>query len=136
MITIWSWSNNAFSDFGKISGMNRKIIELYAAVKKYFILLDVESDVKEIQNPIKPEKFEGKIEFKNVYFKYPKREYIKEDSIVQSRKRAGEEYVLKNINFIMEPGQRVAIVGPSGVGKTSLAQLLIRAYDSKGRNFN
>ena len=129
LITIWSWSNNAFSDFGKISGMNRKIIELYAAVKKYFILLDVESDVKEIQNPIKPEKFAGKIEFKNIYFKYPKREYIKEDGIVQSRKRAGEEHVLKNINFTMEPGQRVAIVGPSGVGKTSLAQLLIRAYD-------
>ncbi len=135
LITIWSWSNNAFSDFGKISGMQRKVMELYVAVKKYFILLDVESDVKEINNPVKFEKLSGKIEFKDIYFKYPKREYINENEnkktvkIIESNKRTGKEYVLKNINLLIEPGQKVAIVGPSGVGKTSLAHLLIRAYD-------
>lgn len=138
LITIWSWSNSAFSDFGRISGMHRKLMELYAAIKKYFILLDVESDIKELENPIKPEKFIGKIEFKNIYFKYPKREYIREEnkksSQNESEKRQGKEYVLKNINFVIEPGQRVAIVGPSGVGKTSLARLFIRAYDpEKGK---
>ncbi|MEW6408209.1 MAG: ATP-binding cassette domain-containing protein, partial [Patescibacteria group bacterium] len=126
---------NAFSDFGRISGMHRRLMELYAAVKKYFILLDVDSDIKELKNPFKPEKFAGRIEFKNVYFKYPKREYIIDEeekrNFHQKPKEIAEKenYVLKNINFVIEPGQRVAIVGPSGVGKTSLAHLLIRAYD-------
>lgn len=141
LITVWSWSNGVFSDFGRISGMHRRLMELYAAVKKYFILLDIESDIKESENPLKPEKFAGKIEFKNVYFKYPKREYIvddeeKQNSHLKPQKETAEKenYVLKNINFVIAPGQRVAIVGPSGVGKTSLAHLLIRAYDpEKGR---
>jgi ATP-binding cassette subfamily B protein len=135
LVTIWSWSNGAFSDFGRISGIHRKMMDLYAAIKKYFILLDVESDVKEINNPVKFEKLTGKIEFKDIYFKYPKREYINKNEnkevvqIIESNKRAGKEYVLKNINLLIKPGQKVAIVGPSGVGKTSLAHLLIRAYD-------
>jgi len=136
LITIWSWSNNAFGDLSKISGMQRKVMELYVAVKKYFTLLDVESDVKEIQSPLSPKKFAGKIEFKNVYFKYPQREYIidekkKQNFYLKPQKESAEkeEYVFKNINFVIKPGQRVAIVGPSGVGKTSLAHLLIRAYD-------
>jgi len=138
LLTFWSWSNNAFYDFGRLSGVHRRVMDLYAAIKKYFILLDVETDVKEIENSVKPEKFLGKIEFKNIYFKYPKREYIKDEKekpkIVQSKKRIGEEYVLKNINLTIASGQKVAIVGPSGVGKTSLAQLIIRAYDpNKGQ---
>lgn len=144
LITIWSWSNNVFSDFGKISGIHRRLIELYAAIKNYFILLDVESDVKEVKNPVKPEKFNGRIEFKNVYFKYPKREYItddkeKNDNCYGSDNRKElkkelkkENFVLNNINFVIKPGERVAIVGPSGVGKTSLVHLLIRAYDPQG----
>ncbi len=135
LLTFWSWSNSAFSDFGRLSGIHRRIMDLYAAIKKYFILLDVESDVKEIENPVKPEKFAGRIEFKNVYFKYPKREYIKDDKQGDKNERkeekesARQEDVLRNINLLIEPGQKVAIVGPSGVGKTSLALLLIRAYD-------
>lgn len=141
LITVWSWSNNIFSDFGKISGIHRRLMELYAAIKKYFILLDVESDVKEIKNPVKPEKFSGRIEFKNVYFKYPKREYIVDGKEKNDNGRGSDnrkelkkeikkdKFILDNINLVIEPGERVAIVGPSGVGKTSLAYLLIRAYD-------
>ncbi|MBI5079238.1 ABC transporter ATP-binding protein [Candidatus Wolfebacteria bacterium] len=140
LITIWSWSSSAFGDFGRISGMHRRLMELYAAIRKYFILLEVESDIKESKNPLKPKNFSGRIEFKNVYFKYPEREYIvddkedKEKRGLQKETAEKENYVLKNINFTIEPGQRVAIVGPSGVGKTSLAHLLIRAYDpEKGK---
>jgi len=135
LLTIWSWSGSVFGDLGKIGNIHRRVMDLYVAIKNYFILLNVESDIKEIQNSIKPKKFAGRIEFKNVCFKYPQREYIDENKnreaaqIIESDKRAGKEYVFQNMNFIIEPGQRVAIVGPSGVGKTSLAHLLIRAYD-------
>lgn len=58
--------------------------------------------------------FKGKIEFRNVVFKYPSRP----DSIV-----------LNNISFTLNPGQSIAFVGPSGSGKSSIIQLLLRFYD-------
>lgn len=132
LVTFWSWSGYIFGDLGRLSNLHRRMVEMYTAVKKYFVLLDIEPDIKEIENPIKPEKFEGKIEFKNVYFKYPKREYLKNELIASqiiSKKRQGKKYALENINFTVESGQKVAIVGPSGAGKSTLAHLIIRAYD-------
>ena len=61
-----------------------------------------------------PEKIKGKIEFKNVSFSYP---------TIPKKK------VLKNISFIIEPGQNVAFVGYSGSGKSTIFQLLQRFYD-------
>jgi len=56
----------------------------------------------------------GLIEFKNLYFRYPSR----------------KKYVLKNFNLRIEPNQKVAIVGHSGTGKSTIASLLLRFYDS------
>lgn len=60
--------------------------------------------------------FQGKIEFKNVSFKYP----------------GTEKYVLKNVNLTIEPGETVALVGPTGTGKSTLTKLLLRFYDYEG----
>ena len=62
---------------------------------------------------LRPEKFNGKIEFRNVWFKYPTR----------------DQWVLKNVSFKIEPGQIVACVGHSGSGKSTIVQLLMRFYD-------
>ena len=84
-----------------------------------FETLDIESQISpfEVNNKdkISANNITGKIEFKNVYFSYP----TKPDQIV-----------LKNISFIINPGQKVGLVGLSGSGKSSIIQLIERFYDA------
>jgi ABC-type multidrug transport system fused ATPase/permease subunit len=91
------------------------------------------------KNKIMPNDIQGKIEFKNVYFKYPinlnedeKYNIInkKEDLIFSLEK---EKYVLKDISFTINPGEKVALIGSSGSGKTTIIKLIERFYEpSKG----
>jgi ATP-binding cassette, subfamily B, multidrug efflux pump len=83
-----------------------------ASSERIFKLLDNKTFIKNPDNPVKLEKVRGKIEFKNVYFAYN-----------------NDDYVLKNINFKIEPGETVAIVGHTGAGKTSTINILTRFYD-------
>lgn len=66
----------------------------------------------EVENPVRLGRIQGKIEFQHVHFSY-------------SQGRA----VLEDIDFCIEPGQKVALVGPSGAGKSTLIQLLHRFFD-------
>ena len=77
---------------------------------------EIDTSEEANKNKIIPTDFKGKIEFKNVTFAYP----TKPDQII-----------LKNINFIIEPGQSAALVGYSGCGKSTIIQLLERYYDVK-----
>ncbi len=78
-------------------------------------ILDEESEITDPPNPIAPAEFKGKIEFKNVSFRYN-----------------GSDYnALENINFTLYPGKTLAIVGRTGSGKTSIINLLLRLYDIK-----
>ena len=86
-------------------------------------------DTKSLINPFKhfnerkitANNTKGKIEFKNVYFAYPTRP---------------EQVILKNISFIIYPGQQVALVGYSGSGKSTIIQLLTRFYDIEDKKGN
>ncbi|MGB9697070.1 MAG: ABC transporter ATP-binding protein [Ignavibacteria bacterium] len=90
-----------------------------ASSDRIFELLDTKNEVVDSQTPKHITDFDFKIEFKDVWFAYE-----------------GNNYVLKNINFCIEKGERVAIVGATGSGKTSLINLLCRFYDvSKGAIF-
>ena len=84
-------------------------------------MLDLETKIKK-EEPPRAEALEigdisketkGKIEFKNVWFKYPTR----------------NDYVFQNLNLTINPGQKVAFAGPSGQGKSTIVQLLLRFYD-------
>jgi len=87
-----------------------------ASSDRIFELLDTKNEVVDPPNPKHINDFNFKIEFNNVWFAYE-----------------GENYVLKNINFCIKKGERVAIVGATGSGKTSIINLLCRFYDvSKG----
>ncbi|MGB9856991.1 MAG: ABC transporter ATP-binding protein [Dictyoglomaceae bacterium] len=82
-----------------------------ASSERIFLLLDEPITIKSPEKPIRLRKLKGKIEFKNVWFAYDK------------------EWVLKDISFTIEPGEKVAFVGATGAGKTSITNLITRLYD-------
>jgi ATP-binding cassette subfamily B protein len=86
-----------------------------ASLDRVSAFLDAEVEIKDDREVIKVDQIEGKITFNNLSFKYPKT----------------EKEVLKNINFIVEPGQTVGIIGRTGSGKTTLVDLMLRLYNLK-----
>ena len=88
-----------------------------ASSERIFKLLDTKPEIVSVENGRRPAEFRGKIELENVWFAY----------------NEGEN-VLKDVSFTVEPGEKVAIVGATGAGKTSIISLLFRFYDyQKGR---
>lgn len=127
-----SWAGTSLGNLGDLSSLHRQIIRAYNSIRGYFDMLAIEPDVKVVDNPIRPEKYPGRIEFKNVTFKYPGRDSKKlmddENEEVQDKpKEVGP--ALDNVSFIIEAGQTVAFVGESGAGKSTLVNALIRAQD-------
>lgn len=83
-----------------------------ASSERIFQILDLDDKIENIENPIVLRDLKGRIEFKNVWFAYN-----------------NQDWVLKDINFVIEPGQSIAIVGATGAGKTSIINLITRFYD-------
>lgn len=83
-----------------------------SASERLFNLLDVKPDVLDKTGAKEVEHFKGKIEFKNVWFAYEK-----------------DNYILKDVSFVVEPGKTCAFVGATGAGKTTILSLLVRNYD-------
>lgn len=83
-----------------------------ASAEKIFTILDEEIVVVNPETPLDLPEVKGRIEFKNVWFAY-----------------IGEEWILKDVSFVIEPGQKVAFVGATGAGKSSILNLIGRYYD-------
>ena len=83
-----------------------------AAAERVFKLLEEPEEIPEIENPAHLEKVRGKVEFENVVFGY-----------------AEDKTIIHGFNATIAPGQRIAIVGPTGAGKTTMVNLLMRFYD-------
>lgn len=106
--------------FQPIRDLSDKFNVLQAAIvasHRIFILLDREVLIETPAKPVRKGKIEGRIEFENVWFAYK-----------------GEDWVLKDVSFAVEPGESIALVGHTGSGKTTITNLLMRFYDvQKGR---
>lgn len=83
-----------------------------ASAEKIFTLLDEKPLLYDRQDPVVLPQIKGKIEFEHVWFAYD-----------------GEDYILKDVSFTIEPGQKVAFVGATGAGKSSILNLIGRYYD-------
>ena len=97
----------------ELSTVNAKIQEASAAADRIFEIIDTEPDIKDASNAIQLESFNQSIKFADVGFKY-------EDS---------DDWVLDKINFEVKKGDIIALVGPSGGGKSTLVDLIPRFYD-------
>ncbi len=82
-----------------------------ASAEKLFSVLDEKPQIVKPKHPVRPQ-LQGRIEFKNVWFAYEK-----------------EDYILKDISFVIEPGQKIAFVGATGAGKSSILNLIGRYFD-------
>lgn len=85
-----------------------------ASSERIFALLDEKPEITDPENPVVPGELKGNIEFRNVNFSYSR-----------------ENYVLKNVSFKIREGEKVAFVGATGAGKTTIISLLTRFYDVK-----
>ncbi len=83
-----------------------------AATERVFAFLEEEEEVPDPARPVRLERVRGRVEFRNVWFSY-----------------VPGKPVIRNFSATVEPGQKVAIVGPTGAGKTTLVKLLMRFYD-------
>lgn len=104
--------NMFYQPITALSHVIENIQQALAGAERVFEILETESEIKEKPNAIELRDVKGKVTFENVSFSYDKK-----------------VPVLKNISFNIEPGQMVAFVGPTGVGKTTIMYLLVRFFD-------
>ncbi len=113
--TLYIFSNYIRSFFDPIQELAEQFSTLQSSIasaEKIFTVMDEDEFIPEVENPKQPYKIIGKIEFDHVWFAYD-----------------GKNYVLKDVSFVINPGEKVAFVGATGAGKSSILNLIGRYYD-------
>jgi len=116
------WIDDMFKPTKKLIAEWNAFGKLSASLERVGDLMDLKPEVRDKVDAITAGPFRGKIEFRNVVFSYP--------SIEPSKKGDGKSRpTLNGLSFTIQPGQVVALVGHTGAGKSTVAQLLPRLYD-------
>lgn len=107
-----SYANQYTKPFNEISGVIAELQNAIASAIRVFEFLDEPDEIEDVENAVELQHCEGNIQFENVNFSYVE-----------------DKPLLENVNIHAKPGQKIAIVGPTGCGKTTLINLLMRFYD-------
>lgn len=107
---LLSYANQYTKPFNEISGVITELQNAFVCADRIFELIEAETETPDVQNVL--EKVSGNVEIDNVSFSY-----------------TPEKKLIENFNLSVKPGERVAIVGPTGCGKTTVINLLMRFYD-------
>jgi ATP-binding cassette subfamily B multidrug efflux pump len=97
---------------GQIANISNILQQTAAAAERVFEFLDEEEEVRDMANPVPLPAVVGSVEFRNVRFGY-----------------SPDKIIIKDFSAVVSPGQKIAIVGPTGAGKTTMVKLLMRFYD-------
>ena len=112
LVAFSNYSESFFTPIQNLAMMYGEIQSALAGAERIFVILDQEPEVQERQDPIQLDEMRGEIEFKEINFSY-----------------LPDQPVLKNINLRIKPGEKIAIFGPTGSGKSTIINLLGRFYD-------
>jgi len=112
LIAFLTYVRNFFRPLGSLSDKAGMFQMAMAAAERIFALIDTPEAITDPDEPLAPARIDGTIEFADVWFAY-------ED----------ENWVLKNLNFRIQPGEVVAVVGATGAGKSTIINLIGRFYD-------
>jgi ATP-binding cassette subfamily B protein len=125
--------------YGPLTALSNVRVDVMTALvsfERVFEVLDLEPIVKEAANPVVLPQHPVAVELQGVSFAYPSADEVSLKSLetVASGDRRGSGAVLHDVTFSIQPGELVALVGPSGAGKTTLTALVARLYDpTQGR---
>ena len=112
VLAFYLYLSRFFNPVQNIADQLNEIQRAMTACERLFNLLDVEPEVVDKPDALKIDTFKGKIEFKHVWFAYEE-----------------ENWILKDVSFVIEPRQTVAFVGATGAGKTTILSLIVRNYE-------
>ena len=115
LTSFLNYANQYTKPFNEISGVVTELQNALACAGRVFELIEAPARSAEPENPARPEKVEGALEINDLSFSYTK-----------------EKPLIADFDLKVSPGQRIAIVGPTGCGKTTFINLLMRFYDPDG----
>lgn len=118
-----TWIDEMFKPSKRLISEWNAFGKLYASLERINDLIELKPEVHDKTGAIPAPRFRGQIEFRNVVFSYPS---------LESAKKKGDEKArptLNGLSFTIQPGQVVAVVGHTGAGKSTIAQLIPRLYD-------
>ena len=119
LTSFLNYANQYTKPFNEISGVVTELQNALACAGRVFELIEAPARTPEPQNPEYPGTVQGAVEIKDLRFSY-----------------VPEKPLIRNFNLKVSPGMRVAIVGPTGCGKTTFINLLMRFYDPDGGEIN
>jgi ATP-binding cassette subfamily B protein len=139
--TIVMFSSLVVQLYGPLSGLSNSRVEFATSLvsfERVFEVLDLEVDIPAPENPVSIAPARGEVVFDNVQFRYQSGEFDGLEAVQRFRRpvepKAVEqgstrEWALDGVSFVASPGELVALVGPSGAGKTTISYLVPRLYD-------
>lgn len=114
LTTFFLYVNTLLKPIARITASMEQLQQGFSGVEKFYNIMQIEAKIVNNNSPIIKEDFIGNVQFDNVSFSYTHEE---------------DKYVLENFNLSIAKGKKVAIVGETGVGKTTLSKLIPRFYD-------
>ena len=112
IVAFYLYIGRFFNPIEQLADQLNSIQRARSASERLFNLLDVKPEVKDLPDAVELTEVKGRREFKNVWFAYE-----------------GENWILKDVSFVIEPGQTCAFVGATGAGKTTVLGLIVRNYE-------
>ena len=112
IVAFYLYLSRFFNPIQNLADQLNNLQKAMTASERLFNLLDVEPEIQDKEDTVWVDKFEGKIEFKNVWFAYK-----------------DEDWILKDVSFTINPKETCAFVGATGAGKTTILSLIVRNYE-------